>query len=211
MVILIDNGHGAETAGKRSPDGRLREYKYAREIAQAVVDRLSTDGFDALRIVTEEKDIALAERVRRVNAVCNKYGSRNVLLVSVHCDAAGADGQWHTGRGWSAWTSRGQTRGDMLADCLYAAAKVHLQDYMRTFPADTRQRPIREDFSDGDPDFESGFYILRKSQCAACLTENMFQDNMKDVAWLLSPEGRESIVRLHVDGIKRYIEKASKR
>ena len=33
MKVLIDNGHGAETPGKRSPDGRLREYAYTREIA----------------------------------------------------------------------------------------------------------------------------------------------------------------------------------
>ncbi len=28
MKILIDNGHGTETPGKCSPDGRLREYAY---------------------------------------------------------------------------------------------------------------------------------------------------------------------------------------
>ena len=28
MKILIDNGHGVETPGKRSPDGRFREYAY---------------------------------------------------------------------------------------------------------------------------------------------------------------------------------------
>ena len=33
MKILIDNGHGQETAGKRSPDGRLLEWSYNREIA----------------------------------------------------------------------------------------------------------------------------------------------------------------------------------
>lgn len=210
MVILLDNGHGSDTAGKRSPDGRLREYKYAREITAAVMERLVKEGFDARRIVTEDNDISLQERVKRVNAVCNKYGAKNVLLVSVHCDAAGADGKWHQARGWSAWTSRGQTQDDVLADCLYAAAKVYLQDYMRTFPSDTKQRPIREDYSDGDADWEAGFYILRKSLCAACLTENLFQDSIKDVDFLLSKEGRESIVRLHVDGIKRYLEKVKK-
>lgn len=210
MVILLDNGHGSGTAGKRSPDGRLREYKYAREITAAVMERLVKEGFDARRIVTEENDICLEERVKRVNAVCSKYGAKNVLLVSVHCDAAGADGKWHQARGWSAWASRGQTQGDVLADCLYAAAKVHLQDYMRTFPSDTKQRPIREDYSDGDADWEAGFYILRKSLCAACLTENLFQDSIKDVDYLLSKEGRESIVRLHVDGVKRYLEKIKK-
>ena len=40
MKILIDNGHGVDTAGKRSPDGSLREYKYAREIAEKVVSEL---------------------------------------------------------------------------------------------------------------------------------------------------------------------------
>ena len=34
MIVIIDNGHGEDTAGKRSPDGRLREYAYAREIAK---------------------------------------------------------------------------------------------------------------------------------------------------------------------------------
>lgn len=31
-LICLDNGHGAETLGKCSPDKRLREYAYAREI-----------------------------------------------------------------------------------------------------------------------------------------------------------------------------------
>lgn len=33
MKVLIDNGHGINTPGKQSPDGRLREYEYARLIA----------------------------------------------------------------------------------------------------------------------------------------------------------------------------------
>lgn len=30
MKILIDNGHGIDTPGKRSPDGRLLEYATGR-------------------------------------------------------------------------------------------------------------------------------------------------------------------------------------
>lgn len=40
IKVLVDNGHGVETPRKRSPDGRLRKYKYAREIAASVVARL---------------------------------------------------------------------------------------------------------------------------------------------------------------------------
>ena len=50
MVVLIDNGHGVNTAGKRSPkleDGRqLLEYQYAREIAGRVFKELEQKGED---------------------------------------------------------------------------------------------------------------------------------------------------------------------
>ena len=36
MKVLIDNGHGANTPGKRSPDGVFREYIYSLEIEEAV-------------------------------------------------------------------------------------------------------------------------------------------------------------------------------
>ena len=122
MKILIDNGHGEETPGKRSPDGLFREYKYARQIAEEVVKQLQAKGYDAQRIVTEDNDVSLAERCKRVNAICDKVGAGNVILVSVHVDAAG-NGQWMNASGWSAFTSRGKTKADVLADSLYDAAK----------------------------------------------------------------------------------------
>lgn len=33
MKILLDNGHGQNTPGKRSPDGHFREYAYNRFLA----------------------------------------------------------------------------------------------------------------------------------------------------------------------------------
>lgn len=204
MKVLIDNGHGVNTLGKRSPaepdyphGGRLREYKYCREIAREVVRRLKAEGYDAERIVPEDADISLGERCNRVNAHCSRVGAKRVLLVSIHNNAAGNGSQWMQGRGWEAWTSKGQTMGDKLAECLYDAAKKHL-------PNGTK---IRTDLADGDRDKEENFTILYRSKCPACLTENLFQDNREDVDCLLSDAGREAIIRLHVDGIKDYISK----
>lgn len=193
MKILIDNGHGVDTAGKRSPDGSLREYKYTREIAARVVAELKKQGYDAEQIVPEEEDISLRERCRRVNEICSREGARNVLLVSVHCNAAGDGSRWMNARGWEAWTSVGNTSADLLASLLYEAAE---QAGLRT----------RTDFSDGDPDKEAHFYILKHTQCPAVLTENLFQDNREDVAFMLSDEGKEAITMLHVKGIISYIE-----
>jgi len=60
---------------------------------------------------------------------------------------------------------------------------------------------LRTDYTDGDPDIESDFYILRHTSCPAILTENLFMDNQDDYNFLLSEEGRQAIVDLHVDGI----------
>ena len=200
MKILIDNGHGVNTAGKCSPDGKFREYKYTREIAIEVVKRLKAEGYDAERIVTEDGDISLGQRCARVNAWCDRMGAKNVVLVSIHNNAAGNNGQWMAARGWEAWTSKGQTQGDKLADCLYSAAKKYLPGMK-----------IRTDIADGDADKESNFTILYRSKCPACLTENLFQDNKEDVAYLLSAEGRKAIVGLHVEGIKEYVRRYGKK
>ena len=188
MIVLIDNGHGCDTAGKRSPDGRLLEYAYAREIAQRLAKELWEKSIDAVLITPEENDVSLSERCRRAN----KYGSKGVLLVSIHCNAAGDGSQWMTARGWEAWTSVGDTNADMLATCLYDAAE-------------NAGFKLRKDETDGDPDKEGHLYILKHTLCPAVLTENLFQDNREDVEYLLSEEGKEQITRLHVEGIINYI------
>lgn len=87
MKILIDNGHGVDTPGKRSPDGKLREYAWNRLIASRVVAALTDLGHDAQLLVPEQEDISLSERCRRVNAICQALGTRNVILISIHANA----------------------------------------------------------------------------------------------------------------------------
>lgn len=198
MKILLDNGHGKDTAGKRSPDGVFREYKFAREIAKDIETELKNKGYDVERIVPEERDISLTERVKRVNDICNQVGASNVILISIHCNAA-SNGKWSSARGWSAYTSKGETKSDELATMLYIEAA-------HNFSGQT----LRKDFSDGDPDWEESFTILQKTKCPAVLTENFFMDNKLDVAYLLSLEGRTQIVKTHVDAISKYVAKYGK-
>lgn len=130
MKILIDNGHGENTPGKRSPDGSLREYAYAREIANRIAHELSARGYDAERIVRETVDVPLSERARRVNEVCGRYGTANVVLVSIHCNAAGNGAEWMNARGWSAYTSKGKTKADKLATFLYEEAEKNFREVL---------------------------------------------------------------------------------
>lgn len=195
MKILIDNGHGKETPGKCSPDGKLREYEYCRRIARLVVGELKARGYDASLLTPEDDDIPLRERCARANAVCREVGKENVILISIHLNAAGNCDKWMNATGWEAWTSRGRTKADKLADKLYESAKSIL---LPLFPEEDPDRFIRTDYTDGDADKEGDFYILRHTLCPAVLTENLFQDNERDARWLTTPTGINAIVRIHL-------------
>lgn len=80
---------------------------------------------DAIRfalVTPDEYDVSLRARTERVNTWCRQLGKRNVCLVSIHTNAAGNGKQWMNVRGWTCYTSKGQTAGDRLADCLYQSA-----------------------------------------------------------------------------------------
>lgn len=192
MKILIDNGHGSNTSGKRSPDGRLREYAWARDIASRMVVELKKRGLDAERIVPEERDILLRERCRRVNAYCAKLGSKNVILISIHINAAKSDGRWHEASGWSGWVApNASQKSKMLAQMLYdEAAKRNLKGN-RSVPSCKY--------------WVGNFAIVRDTNCPAVLTENLFQDNKDEVDFLMSESGKEAIVNLHVAAILKYL------
>lgn len=197
MVVLLDNGHGVDTKGKRSPDGSLREWQYTRERVQEIHKVLTQRGVKSFVLVPEENDISLSTRVARANEFCRKFGTKNVCLVSIHCNASGM-GEWKTAKGWSVWTSRGQTQGDKLADELYAVAtKVFAEE----------GRKVLADKSDKDGDWESNFTILAKTKCSACLVENFFMDNKDDLAYLQSEGGKDAIVDVVVQGVINYINK----
>ena len=196
MKILIDPGHGIDTPGKRSLDGLFREYLWNRQVADLILEGLLSAGVDASLVVTETNDVSLRNRVNRVNTICNRLGASNVLLVSVHANAAGNGSAWMNARGWSCYTSKGKTKSDQVAECLYDAFEEEFQN-----------RKIRKDMSDGDRDWEENFYVLQKSKCPAVLLENFFYDNREECAWMLQEETKKRIASAAVKGIIKYIKK----
>ena len=192
MKILIDNGHGIETPGKRSPDGTLREYAWAREVARMICDLLQAEGYDASLLVPEDKDISLAERCRRAN----KFNKRDTILVSVHCNASGSGSKWMKARGWSIVTTKGITAADTLADCIWKRAN-------QTFRSPLSVRSYSN--AKMGHDYEENFYILLHSYCPAVLIENFFQDNKEDVAYLKTSSGKAACAEVAVLGIQDYL------
>lgn len=191
MIILLDNGHGIDTPGKRSPDGRFLEYLWNRQVTEALGDMLLARGIPVSLVVPETNDIPLQTRVNRVNAVARKQAA---ILVSIHANAAGNGSRWMDARGWSCYTSRGSTASDVLAECMYDC-----------FEAEFPEQVIRTDRSDGDRDFEADFYILKRTVCPAVLLENFFYDNKEECAWLMLDETKARIAQAACIAIEHYL------
>ena len=209
IVIFLTPGHTKYTPGKHSPDKTLYEWKYNREILSMIekdLDKLGIqhwnshpeDGWIDSNHKTDSKDIVL--RVQRINSkyISIKKEKKTAMMLSIHVNAAGSGVSWKNATGWSAWTTKGQNNSDKLADCLYDAAEEILKPL---------NKKIRTEKTDGDRDYESNFYVIKNSNCVSVLTENFFMDSKQDCEWLLSDEGKNAITKIHIEGIKKYIEK----
>lgn len=184
MKVILDNGHGVDTPGKRSPiwsDGtQLEEWSWTREITSLIKERLDAQGLDSLLLVPEDTDISLSERAKRCNAITGPK-----ILISVHGNAS-SNGK---ARGWEVFTTTAYNNSDKLAQCF--------EDNFKYCFEGLRNR--------GDK--EKDFTLLYKADCPCVLTENFFYDNEEDCKYMLSDEGKDAIVELHIRAILEYIAK----
>lgn len=198
IVLILDNGHGDPplTGGKCSPDNRLKEYYWAREMVQRIANKARSNGIRTEILVPEKTDIPLNERVRRVNTLCAKYGTANCIVISVHINAAAGSG-WHTASGFSSWVApNASSKSKKLASILWECADAVGLRGNRSVPACKY--------------WTGNFAIVRDTYCPAVLTENLFMDNQEEVNFLTSEVGKEVIANLHIEAVKQYIAQITK-
>ena len=188
VKVLIDNGHG-QGSPKGSPDGKHKAWKWARAMAKRLAIRLNHYGIPSHILVPEDADISLKDRAARANAIAAK---EKCILVSIHCNASGADGKWHDAHGWSVFVS------------LNASGNSKALASMMSVCAEGTGIKVRK------PDPQHGYWkqnlaICRNTSCPAVLVENMFQDNKEDVKYLLSEEGQVNLCEIMVEGICNYL------
>ncbi len=188
----LDNGHGNQTAGKRSPvleDGRqLLEYRFNREIVRRIIEKLESLNVAYFNVVPEE-DIGdfLAGRVNRAN---NKSSALPRIYVSIHANAAptspGKEWASDSIRGIETWYFSKSASGKRIA----AIFQRHLIEF-----TGFKNRRLKTKKSGTE------FFVLRKTTMPAILTENGFYNNRLEVVELLKDEVQQQIADAHVAAI----------
>lgn len=153
------------------------------------------ENIETILLVPEDEAISLEERVKRTNKICKeaKDAGKQCILISIHNNAAGSGAKWMNASGWSVWVSNNcSANSKKFAQLIYDQALAFNLKGNRCVP--------KEHY------WTSNFYILKNTNCPAVLTENMFQDNKEDVEFLISEQGKQIIIDLHFNAIKKYIE-----
>ena len=192
MLVLIDNGHGLETPGKRSLDGTFSEAVWTREFAVLLEEKLMAEGITALRITPEDSDTPLNKRVMRVNHVCELNPGRKILLLSIHCNAANVGyGNWAAARGFNSFVS------------------FNSSVQSRRFASVLQSNMWHAGYKGNRAFSERGFCvqnlaICRDTKCPAVLAECLYMTNEADLALLRDATHVNNMAEIFVKSIKYY-------
>jgi N-acetylmuramoyl-L-alanine amidase len=215
---LLDSGHGGIIDGKYQTseywwkrayfkDKKLlnpKEYSvewleancdlkiYEGEVTRDIVKKLQylckKHELKCVDIVDSEKDISLQTRAERAN----KYRqSDNPILLSIHHNAFTSQ----DANGFEVYTTPGFTNSDIAATYFFNEIDTEFPDHA-----------ARSNYTDGDPDKEALFYIIKYTWMPAILTESLFYTNYEEALILSTDEGRQRIAEAHFKSIMK-IEK----
>lgn len=190
FLWCLDNGHGKLTAGKRSPklkDGsRFFEYHFNRIIVKGIIKELKKHNVRYYNVVPEVGvDNFLKGRVLRANNVPSDIPK---IFLSVHANAG--PGTWTAAKGLETWYYHGSRTGRKLA----AVFQQQLVNELGWTNRGIKSQATKQ------------FYVLRRTNMPAVLTENGFYNNRKQVYQLLDKKIQQQIIKAHVDAIL-YFEK----
>lgn len=183
-LIALDDGHGMETSGKRTPYikelGRsIRENEFNRKVVYYLDLNLRNNGFDTIFVAPSDKNIPLSTRVNIAN------NAKADLFISIHFNAFDGRFDDYDPEGIELHIYPGSVEGRKIANCV-----------MKYLKKGTRQvnRGIKE----------NSFYVLSKTKMPALLTENGFMDNKREAMLMLDTNFQKEVAREHAQGICEY-------
>ncbi|MFC7063014.1 N-acetylmuramoyl-L-alanine amidase family protein [Halobacillus seohaensis] len=182
-LIALDDGHGKNTSGKRTPyidhlGHSIRENEFNKQVVKYLDTELKRNGFDTLLVAPTDVDTSLSKRTKRANnAGADAY-------VSIHYNAYDGSFTGSNPSGIELYVYPGNLnrKAGKLA--------YHIGSYLRK---GTKQnyRGVKE----------ANFQVLRETNMAAVLSENGFMDHPDEAMLMMDAEFQQEVAIEHAKGI----------
>lgn len=192
-LVILSDGHGENTAGKRShkfDDGYVLKENYFNEpVVDYIKTSLSKYKCEICHVSDGKEDTSLKARTDKANKtykdMCERYGKKNVdcVYVSVHANHDGGT-SWSQANGIDtfAYPKSDKALHTLLLNKLIAATGL-------------RCRGVKEE----------NFHELRETSMTACLCECGFMSNLNEATLLRSDVYRRKCADAITDGIVEYM------
>jgi N-acetylmuramoyl-L-alanine amidase len=184
---IIDNGHGRNTRGKRSPEwddgSQLFEFKFNRQVAFYLFELLIEAGVDYSELVPELKDVSLRNRTKRAKRIA-KDVDKPCVFVSIH----GNGYEDPNVNGIETFHFPGSDFGNRVAE------EFQQQLITETGWHDRGVKTAR-------------YWVLRKTPMPSILTESGFYTNFAECQKMLSSSWQKRIAYAHYQAILNIEQK----
>ncbi|MDF2904244.1 MAG: N-acetylmuramoyl-L-alanine amidase CwlC [Bacillus sp. (in: firmicutes)] len=184
MKIMLDAGHGYNTAGKASPDG-MREYEFNR--ACAAYAKAFLEGYQNVTVYyahSDQTDVPLQQRTNSANNLKVDF------YVSIHANAYG-----------TSWNNAGgiETYVYITKPPVALAAAQKIQNHLIA-ETGLQNRGVKT----------ADFHVLRETNMDAVLVECGFMTNPEEIKLLRSEDYRRTCADAIVKGVAEQFGLAKK-
>ena len=158
-LIIVDAGHGGIDSG--AVGNGLQEKNLNLEAARYIFNRLKELSIPAILVRETDEYLPKTDRINRINKIVNDNPNKNILLISNHINAGGAEGAEVV---YS--LKNNSTLADLILDNIGNSGQIKRKTYQRRLP----ENPNKD-----------YYYILRESgNVEPVLIEYGFIDNRQD-------------------------------
>lgn len=178
--IILDAGHGYNTPGKRTSDGKMREWEFNNAVAllaRELFKKYQNVEVTFTHDVSGKTDVKLEKRTQ----FANRYGAD--LFVSIHANGHGNGKEWTDANGIETFVFTSKPK-----EALELANKIQENLIQAT---GLKNRGVKT----------ADFWVLKDTDMTAVLIENGFMTNEKEAALLKSEAYRIKCAKAIVEGI----------
>lgn len=177
--IIIDAGHGPQTAGKQSPDGSLKEFMFNSRVADMVKEILLDRGISTIFTHDINRDVPLNERIKLANQL------KGTAFISIHANAFGTS--WNDANGIETYVYVNPMKASKDLAQMMQASMVHT--------CERRDRGVKY----------ANFAVLRETKMPAILIECGFMTNKEECQLLKSESYRKKCANAIVFSIQNWM------